>query len=168
LTSHICRLTFDISRLTSHVSHLTSDISRLGHGFSSLWGMQTKFNEATDNRPDGARVIDAPFLFIDIEKYHRQLQEEEAWAKNDRNGITVFKSGGQTILLSLLHAGATIANNEVNGTIIFHLLNGSITINIDDKSVALRQNQVITLHAGIKHNLYAADDSLLMITTVMK
>ena len=129
--------------------------------------METKFNEATDNRPDGDRVIDAPFLFIDIEKYHRQLKEEEAWAKNDRNGITVFKSEGQTIVLSSFHAGAAISDNEVNGTITFHLLNGSMTVNIDGASVALRQNQMITLHAGIKHNLYAEDDSLLMITTVM-
>jgi len=127
--------------------------------------METKFNEATPNRPDGDRILDAPFVFIDIEKYQRQLKEEEAWQKNDRNAITVFKSRQQTLVLSALHAGANITDTEVNGIVTLHLIHGAITVNIGDEPVALRQNQVLTLHANIGYNIYAQDDALLLITT---
>jgi len=127
--------------------------------------METKFNEATLNRPDGDRVIDAPFLFIDIEKYQRQLKEEEAWQKNDRNAITIFKSQKQTLVLAALHAGANVTNIEVKGIVTLHLIHGSADVNINAQHIALRQNQIITLHENIDYAIYAQDDSLLLITT---
>ncbi|HMI79658.1 MAG TPA: hypothetical protein VK484_12745, partial [Ferruginibacter sp.] len=69
--------------------------------------METKYNEATLNRPLGDRIIDAPFVFIDIKKFGYQLIEEEAWRKNDRNSITVYKTDGLTMVLSCLRNGAT-------------------------------------------------------------
>lgn len=129
--------------------------------------MGVKFNEATNNRPDGDRVIDAPFLFIDIEKYERQLKEEEAWGKNDRNGITVFKNEAQTIVLTALHAGAAVDDNLVNGNITLHLLSGLAGVNIGGEIVTLRHGQIITLQPGINHSITAMDDCLFLITTLL-
>jgi quercetin dioxygenase-like cupin family protein len=129
--------------------------------------MNAKYNEATDNRPEGDRVIDASFLFIDIEKYHRQLTEEDAWQKNDRNGITLFKSGGHTIVLSALHEGAALPGNEIKGTVTIQVVEGFLTANLGAEDIDLRKGNMIILHANINHSLVAKDDSLILITTNM-
>ena len=67
--------------------------------------MEIKRNEATFNRPDGDRVLDGTYVFVDIPSYIRQIKEEKAWEKNDRNGITVFKSENITQVITVLHAG---------------------------------------------------------------
>ena len=40
--------------------------------------IETKYNEATLNRPEGERIIDAPFVFTDLGKYSQQLRNEDA------------------------------------------------------------------------------------------
>ena len=65
--------------------------------------MENKRNEATLNRPEGDRVLDAPYVFVNIPEFIRQLKSEEAWQKNDRNGITVFKTGRVTTEIGRAH-----------------------------------------------------------------
>ena len=38
--------------------------------------MEIKTNQATKNRPEGDRVIDAPYVFIDIPGFVEQLKSE--------------------------------------------------------------------------------------------
>ena len=38
--------------------------------------------DATLNRPEGERLIDAPFVFVDLQKYVEQLKHEDSWDKN--------------------------------------------------------------------------------------
>ena len=127
--------------------------------------MDAKFNEATNNRPEGDRIIDAAFIFIDIENYHKQLVEEDAWRKNDRNGITLFKSEGQTIVLSAFHAGAELPSNEIKGIVTIQVFEGLIAINLGGEDTELRKGNIAVLHSGVKHSLHAKDDSLVLITT---
>ena len=47
--------------------------------------MPVKINDATINRPDGNRIIDAPAVSIDLQQFLTQLKDEKAWEKNDRN-----------------------------------------------------------------------------------
>ena len=55
--------------------------------------MDEKFNEATKNRPAGDRLLDSPVVLMDIPTFIKQLRNEKAWEENDRNSITVFKTG---------------------------------------------------------------------------
>lgn len=127
--------------------------------------MDAKFNEATYNRPEGDRIIDAPFVFIDIENYHRQLKEEDAWSSNDRNGITVFKSEKQTVVLTAFHAGAKLPEKEIKGRVMIHVLEGLLRINIGGEDCELKKGNIVVLQEGVKHCVNIQDDSLVMITT---
>ena len=75
--------------------------------------MELKRNEATLNRPEGDRVLDAPYVFMDLDDFVKQLKDEKAWDKNDRNGITIFKTDNLTTVLTCLHKGAEIKDNTV-------------------------------------------------------
>ncbi len=127
--------------------------------------MDIKFNEATHNRPEGDRIVTAPFVFIDIENGHRQLLEEEAWQKNDRNGITLFKAENQTIVLTALHAGAEVPANEIKGHVNLHLLQGSLSFYLGGEEFDMKEGNIVALLPHLKHGFTAKDDSLVLITT---
>lgn len=127
--------------------------------------METKYNEATLNRPDGTRIIDAPFVFMDLEKYSQQLKQENAWRKSDRNSITVYKTNEFTMLLTMLQKDAVILDNLVGGHVTAQVLEGAIEFTVETGSLQVIAKQVITIHPGIMHTIKAVKDSLLLIVT---
>lgn len=127
--------------------------------------MDIKYNEATHNRPDGDRIVSAPFVFTDIENARRQLMEEDAWEKNDRNGITLFKGEGQTIVLSALHAGAEVPANEIKGTVTIQVIEGYLTFYLGGEIFDLKAGNLVALLPNLAHGFKAKDDSFVLITT---
>src|SRR5262249_24305602 len=115
-------------------------------------------------RPQGDRVIDAPYVFVDIPAFINQLKDEKTWEKNDRNGITVFKGGDVTIVISALQKGAVIKDNMVNGFISVQVLNGKLRIATPDGDVNAIEQNMIAFHPGIAHSIEALSDAVLLIT----
>lgn len=126
--------------------------------------MENKRNEATLNRPEGDRVLDAPYVFINIPDFIRQLKSEEAWQKNDRNGITVFKSGRVTMVLTCLHAKAIMNDVLVDGIFTIQVIEGIIRVRTPDGEVDMQANQVMNFHQLVDHSIEALMDSVLLFT----
>src|SRR6185503_751582 len=126
--------------------------------------MENKRNEATLNRPEGDRVLDAPYVFINIPDFIRQLKSEEAWLKNDRNGITVFKTGRVTMVLTCLHAKAILKNILVDGIFSIQVIEGIIRVKTPDGDVDMQAHQVMTFHQLVDHSIEAMMDSVLLFT----
>ena len=126
--------------------------------------MENKRNEATVNRPEGDRVLDAPYVFINIPDFIRQLKSEEAWQKNDRNGITVFKSARVTMVLTCLRAKAIMHDVLVDGIFSIQVLEGVVRVRTPDGEVDMQANQVITFHQLVDHSIEAMMDSVLLFT----
>jgi len=127
--------------------------------------MQTKFNEATINRPEGSRILDAPFVFMDLAKYSHQLKHEEAWQKNDRNSITIFKTREFTMVLCWLREEALIMDNLVGGHVTIQVIEGTIDFSVETSTTEMTQKQMITIHPGIMHTIRAVSNSLILIVT---
>ena len=126
--------------------------------------MENKRNEATLNRPEGDRVLDAPYVFVNIPEFIRQLKSEEAWQKNDRNGITVFKTGRVTTVLTCLHAKAILKNNLVDGIFTVHVLEGIIRVRTPDGDVDMQPNQIMAFHQLVDHSIEAMMVSVILFT----
>ncbi|MEO6313844.1 MAG: hypothetical protein ABIU63_10925 [Chitinophagaceae bacterium] len=126
--------------------------------------MPVKINDATINRPEGSRIIDAPAVLIDLNAFVTQLKEETAWGKNDRNGITVFKTPGMTIVLTALHKGASIDGLLVEGILTLQVIEGSVSIDTEDNSMTLSAKQMVVLHPASKQNVTAQQDAVLLLT----
>lgn len=126
--------------------------------------MENKRNEATQNRPEGDRVLDAPYVFINIPDFIRQLKSEEAWQKNDRNGITVFKTDRVTVVVTCLHAKAVLKNNLVDGIFTIQVLEGIVRVTTPDGDVDMQANQVMAFHQLVDHSIVALMDSVLLLT----
>ena len=129
--------------------------------------MEFKFNEATINRPEGSRIIDASWVFTDIEAMLKQLRSENAWEKNDRNGITIFKTEQMTVVLTILKAGTLIENNSVDGLYMLQVIKGSLLVESGDYPIKVGEGNILNLHAGVKHSILAKQETELLQITVI-
>ena len=128
--------------------------------------MELKRNEATLNRPEGDRVIDAPYVFMNLGQFIKQLKNEEAWNKNDRNGITIFKTENVTTVLTCLHKDAMIKDNSVDGILQVQVLGGRIRVTTADGDIDMEEGEMIVFHPGIRHTIEALKKSSLLLQTV--
>jgi quercetin dioxygenase-like cupin family protein len=126
--------------------------------------MEEKFNEATQQRPEGDRIMDAEMVTIDLLSFIEQIKQESSWKDNDRNAITVFKTNGMRIILIALHAGAEMKNHTADGIISVQVIHGRMKFNVDNRSVELDKGQMLALHKGIQHSLLALEETIFLLT----
>ena len=123
-----------------------------------------KTNEATQNRPTGDRILDAPYIVANIDERIEELKEEEAWERNDRNAITLVKTEGLTIVLICLRKEAAINDNIIDGIVTVEVIEGSVTVTTNAESFDLSERSIITLRPNIPHSMYARKESVLLLS----
>ncbi len=128
--------------------------------------MEIKRNEATLLRPEGDRVIDAAYVFMNLDEFRKQVKDEEAWEKGDRNGITIFKTDNLTTVLSCLHKEASIKENSVDGLFQVQVLDGKIRISTDDGDAEMKEGEMIVFHPNVRHSIEALKKSTLLLQTI--
>jgi len=128
--------------------------------------MEMKRNDATLNRPEGDRVIDAPYVFMDLGQFIKQIKNEDTWDKNDRNGITIFKTENLTTVLTCLHKDALIKDNSVDGIFQVQVLGGRIRVTTEDGDVDMEEGKMIVFHPGVRHTIEALKKSSLLLQTI--
>jgi len=126
--------------------------------------MEIKFNDATKQRPDGERIIDAPLVAFDLMSSIQQIRNEPAWKNGERNALTVFKTNGLRILLVGLHEHAEMSKHKAEGLISVQVLEGRMEFNTDESSVELKAGQMLALHAGIPHSVIAKEETIFLLT----
>jgi quercetin dioxygenase-like cupin family protein len=126
--------------------------------------IEEKFNEATLQRPEGDRLLDAPLVEMDIQRYKEQIKQEETWKNSDRNAITIFKSAGMRIVLVALHKAAKMKTHTAPVIISIQVIEGQILFHTEQKSVELIEDQMLVLHAGIPHSVQALVESVFLLT----
>jgi len=127
--------------------------------------MEIKRNEATLNRPDGDRVLDGTYVFVDIPSYIRQIREEKAWEKSDRNGITVFKSDSITTVITVLQKGSAMRDSQTDEFLSVQVLDGNVRFSTPEGDIDAVKNQLITFHPQVKHSIEALSESIILLTT---
>ena len=126
--------------------------------------MDNKFNEATSQRPLGDRILDAALFNIDLASFAKQIKEEEAWKKSDRNAITVFKTDGMRIVLIALHKDSEMTKHRAAGIISLQVMEGKIQFTSNEQSVELGRGQMMALHKGLSHSVLAKEESISLLT----
>lgn len=130
--------------------------------------MEERMNEATRNRPEGDRVIDAEMVEIDLHRYMSQLKSEEAWLNSQRNAITLFKTDAMRIVMIGLHADGMLPEHKSDGVISFQVLKGHIRFKVGDDEKRLVEGNMLTLHEKIPHTVIAVEESVFLLTMALK
>lgn len=101
--------------------------------------MEIKSNEATPQRPEGDRLLNAPLVEMDLNAFIQQLKSESTWAESDRNSVTIFKSETMTIVLIALHENAELKPHKANGVISVQVLEGKIEFMAEEQSTQIEK-----------------------------
>ena len=123
-----------------------------------------KSNQATPQRPEGDRLLDAPLVVMDLSAFRSQIKAEAAWQTNDRNAITICKTEGLRIVLIALHAGAEMKTHTAPGIISVQTLEGHITFWTEQQTTELAPGQMLALQKGIPHSVQAREESVFLLT----
>jgi quercetin dioxygenase-like cupin family protein len=126
--------------------------------------MEEKHNDATHQRPEGHRTVDAALVTIDLPAFIQQIKEESSWKDGKRNAITVFKTNGLRIVLIALHERAEMARHTADGIISVQVLEGQLQFNTDVSSVELSKGQMLALHEAIPHSVLALKETIFLLT----
>ena len=126
--------------------------------------MTEKFNEATAQRPQGDRALDAAMVSIDLRLFIAQIREEEQWQKSDRNAITVFKSLLNSIVLIALRKDAEMKKHTAPGAIHVQVLEGEMLFTTDEQTITLSSGQMLVLHEAIPHSVLAKEETVFLLT----
>ena len=126
--------------------------------------MGEKSNEATTQRPQGDRIMDAPLVTIDLRSFTKQIKDEKAWKDTDRNAITVFKTDGMRIVLIALHKDAEMSTHTADGMISVQVLEGQILFTTEEQLVELGQGEMLALHENILHSVLAKEETIILLT----
>jgi quercetin dioxygenase-like cupin family protein len=130
--------------------------------------MQYKYNEATLQRPDGDRILDAPIVEIDIADQILQIRCEEKWQNSNRNAITVFKTESMQVVLLAMHKGAEMKEYSANCLMTLLVIEGTLVFSAPGKKSQLKIGEMIALHRNIPHSISAKEESVFLMTLVNK
>ncbi|CAG4994702.1 hypothetical protein DYBT9275_01448 [Dyadobacter sp. CECT 9275] len=126
---------------------------------------EIKSNHPTENRPQGKRILDAPYVFIDTPGFIEQLRNEKTWEKNDRNGITVFKSDKLAMVITAMKSGAVMKDYSVEGFSSIEIYEGEVRIETEGQVFDLTRGQSMVYHPGLVHSVKASSDAVIVQTT---
>jgi quercetin dioxygenase-like cupin family protein len=126
--------------------------------------MSAKPQKAAPSRK-GKDKKNALFPKIDLPAHISNIKKEDAWTKNDRNAITVFKTGDMTIILVAMHKNAGLINHTAESITSLQVLEGNLTFETDGQSVELAPGSIVAVHEGIKYSIKANEVSAFLLTS---
>jgi quercetin dioxygenase-like cupin family protein len=129
--------------------------------------MENKSNDATPQRPEGNRVLNAPLVVMNVNKFIDQIKNEASWKDSDRNSVTIFKSDTMRIVLIGLHPNAELIPHKANGVISVQVLEGKIKFITEQQNSIIEKGQMIALHENITHSVIALIESFFLLTLAM-
>lgn len=120
--------------------------------------------DATAQRSEGHRLLDAPLVVLDLPALLTQIRQESTWHDSDRNSITAYKTDGLRLVLLALRAGAELKTHTAPGVISVQVLEGRLTFTAGAQVAELAPGQLLTLHAGIPHSVVAVTEAVFLLT----
>jgi quercetin dioxygenase-like cupin family protein len=107
-------------------------------------------------------ILAGPLLTLDLTREIEQLRSEGRW-QSGHTARTLVKYPDLRMVLIAMKAGGRLEKHRAEGRISVHILDGHIRFNTAERSVELAAGQMLTLEAGIPHDLEGVVDSALLL-----
>ncbi|MFN0292371.1 cupin domain-containing protein [Pedobacter helvus] len=130
--------------------------------------MQEKFNNATPQRPAGARPLDGELILADLPRFIKEIRDEAAYRENGKNAITVFKSEHATTTLLVLKEGEKVqsAGDEKHLLITLYIIEGDLSFVVNQKEDYLSVGQLLSYHYGQAFQVLAHSECICLLTVI--
>jgi quercetin dioxygenase-like cupin family protein len=108
-------------------------------------------------------TLAAPLLTLDLSREIEQLRSEGRW-QSGHTAKALAKYSDLRVVLIVMKAGGRLEKHQTVGRISVQVLDGQIRFNTDERSVELAAGQMLTLDAGIPHDVEGIADSAFLLT----
>lgn len=129
--------------------------------------MENKSIDATPQRPNGNRILNASLVEMNLPNLIAQIKGESTWNESDRNAITIFKSTTMRIVLMGLHQDAVLKPHKANGVISVQVLEGKINFVTEQQTVVVEAGQMIALDENLMHSVVALKETFFLLTVAL-
>src|SRR5260221_489215 len=111
--------------------------------------MSVKLSNASPNRRSKSSK-ETSMPKIDLSAHIHKIKKDESWRKNDRNAITIFKTGDMSMILVAMHRNAGLVNHVAESVTSLHVLEGNLTFETDERSFELVPGNIVAVHEGVR------------------
>lgn len=122
-----------------------------------------KFSDATANRPEGKRPLDAPVVRFCLPQFIQQLKDEKAWTATTRNAITLLHNDYMRIVLVALKGGQEMCHG-IAGALSVQVLSGRINLETELESFSMDEGDMAALQPRIRHFIFAEGTAVILLT----
>src|SRR5688572_18604741 len=125
---------------------------------TGAYGSTTGTNER-ESRP----LMDRLMVF-NLATEIESLRSEYEWTENDKNSRTLAKDVDFRVLLSVLHTGAALDEEDGDARTSIHLVEGSARLEVAGEATELATGQLAVVNAGQPWVLRATSDCAVLLT----
>ena len=115
----------------------------------------------TTHIPAGDFPNKAPVHHIDLEAEAHELLEKLPGHR--RQAKTIARESGVSVLLMAMEAGDVLPDHAANGVVTVQLLSGHAVLASGNQRVELRKGHLAMLQPGVRHDVTAEEQSLLLL-----
>ncbi len=110
------------------------------------------------------RMLDAPMLAFNLDLVLKQLKSEDIWRNIHRNAMTLMKRQDMSVVLTAVQRGVDIPLHHTPGMASIQVLEGCLRVITPSQQVTVGKGEMLTLHAGIPHQMEALETSAFLLT----
>lgn len=97
---------------------------------------------------------------VDVQPLANQLSEART--------VALFKTDGLEVMRVVMPARKTLPSHKVRGEVTIYCLEGEIDLTSAGQTQRMKAGQLVWLEGGADHALTAVQDSLLLVTMVLR
>jgi quercetin dioxygenase-like cupin family protein len=83
---------------------------------------------------------------------------------NRRQTKSLARESGVSVIIMAMEAGDVLDQHSADGVVTIQLLRGHATLMADGQPLDVRPEQLVMMEPGLKHNLQAEEQSVVMLT----
>ncbi len=102
-------------------------------------------------------------LLLDLESAVSQSRQQKPWQSGLFSKL-LFKTDDLRLVLISLEPGARMKEHHADGTISIQCLQGNLCVHVQGQAHDVHAGQVLTILAGLKHDVEARDDAAFLLT----
>ncbi|MGB7212607.1 MAG: hypothetical protein WBC97_08260 [Gemmatimonadales bacterium] len=115
-------------------------------------------------RPHPHDRLAAATQLVDLKAAANGLRQEPHAAVEGHRQITLARQGSVATVLFIFNAGAELKAHRANGVVTIQTLAGELRITADGAEHSLPASTMLTLAAGVTHDVHAVRESEMLLT----
>ena len=126
--------------------------------------MSGSYGSTTGTDERDSRALMERLMVFSIADEIAALRDEDEWQENEKNSRTLAKEVDFRAVLTVMHTGATIEEQDGDARASVQVFEGEAELEIDGRSAALTAGQVAVVDSGQPWVLHATSDCAALIT----